>query len=265
MTYPTPQTCIHSTRQVVGLWLILLVGSLAVMWAFDQLSPQLMNYLESSNPRVMYEQARDMKNKGQSDKALSLLDQAIRLNPSNPQYLILKGDILEEQGKTELAMESFTKAQKVGSREWLPNYRLGAALRKANKNQEALPYLKKAALLTDKERWVFDNLGWAAYDTGDYQTAYEAFGKAYSIMPESPVYPLMLGKIDAVQGRWNEALSLYKKSLSLDNAKSETYAAAGDAAVKLGLTGEARQYYQQSLKLNPKQPMVEKALKELSL
>jgi tetratricopeptide (TPR) repeat protein len=249
-------------KQVLVVWLALLIGSLVIFSAFDFLSPKLMNYLEAKNPRIFYDKAKVLADEQKYPEALDTLQKALVMLPSDAEFLILQGDILEKQGKLDEAYQAFAKAESADSKNWEPPYRMGVVLAKQKNDKKAVEYLQKAAEMKPEERWVFNALGWSAYADNQLDIAYKAFEKASELAPQSPEYPLMMGRILASRNDWSQALPQFQKALAQDSSKAEYFLWAGKAAQKLGDKAAARSYFQQALNLEPANPEARKALSQ---
>ncbi len=248
-------------KQVLVVWILLMAGSLGVLGLFDWGSPRLMNYLESKNPRIFYDRAKILAQEEKYPEALETLQKALSILPSEYSFLMLQGDILEKQDKLDEAYPSFAKAEKTDSKRWEPPFRMGVILSKKKDYKAAVVYLQKAAAINSSERWVYNALAWSAFEDKQMDVAYQAFEKASELAPQSPDYPLMMGKILASRNQWSQALTLFQKSFSVDSTCIDAFLGAGQACLKMGDKSNARTYYQQALKLDPANPL---ALKELA-
>jgi tetratricopeptide (TPR) repeat protein len=99
---------------------------------------------------------------------------------------------------------------------------------------DGITNLQKAVKLTQEERWVYNELGWAAYENHQNEIALDAFSQAARLEPSSSMYPLMQGTILSQQGQWAQAKTFFDAAIALDTTKIELYKAAIEAAQKAG-------------------------------
>ena len=99
------------------------------------------------NDEVKHNQAYSLAVKGSDlDKASKLVEEALKVNAENPNYITTKGLILYKQAKYSLAQQTLDKAISFGGSE-IPETleRYGDTMFKLNKTEEAVKYWQKAA------------------------------------------------------------------------------------------------------------------------
>src|SRR5262245_28632400 len=69
--------------------------------------------MAKTSSMIVYDQAKQHFETGEFKKATDLIDEAINRNPSEPKYWILRGRIMLEQGKLEVALRAFEQAETV--------------------------------------------------------------------------------------------------------------------------------------------------------
>lgn len=196
---------------------------------------------------------------GKKQEALASYEQASMLDPLNPQYPYLKGEVLLSEEQTIAAIRQYSKA--VGLNEQhLPSLKRLAALLRDTQPESALPYVNtvttlepenvEAALLkaqlheltgdpdgaVRQYRQVLKLDGRLAAAHGslgalllptDEKKALESFEKAVELEPQCAKYHL--GKARALQklGETEQAVKEYKTTVALDKASSKAWAALG--------------------------------------
>lgn len=113
-----------------------------------------------------------------------------------------------------------------------------------------------ALAVTDKNFVAQDNLGGALLLLGKPDEAYSHFQAAAEINPSDPMSHSNLGAYLQEHGKLREAMAEYDRTIGLTSDAgllAATYANLGTAYRKLGEDDEARDSYDQALRLNPNQ------------
>ncbi|TBW54670.1 tetratricopeptide repeat protein [Marinobacter halodurans] len=77
----------------------------------EQVYDNKLAYLRSKQPAYdAQEEAVKLANEGNLDAAINKLDKAIRIEPKDPSFYALRGQILKKQGKQDAAQQDFDKA-----------------------------------------------------------------------------------------------------------------------------------------------------------
>ena len=91
-----------------------------------------------------YDEAKKALNEKNIDKAKTLVDQAIKIEPREAHFQELLGDIAMTQKKNQEALAYYDKAIKMQPDYFKPHIQSGIALFNMGKKAEAEPYLKRA-------------------------------------------------------------------------------------------------------------------------
>lgn len=105
---------------------------------------------DRANTQVVYDQARQALATGQFEVALSNIDRAIERYPKSAPYLILRGRILMEQRRMQMARESLDQALVVDPKSAEAEYFLGVLFQRCGDNPSALEHYAKASELDPK-------------------------------------------------------------------------------------------------------------------
>ncbi|MEE3349722.1 MAG: tetratricopeptide repeat protein [Candidatus Gastranaerophilaceae bacterium] len=141
------------------------------------------------------------------DKAETITDKALCINPENEDLLVLKGKILFDKNEPEKAKAIFSKFDKNTTNPEVLNY-LGLFATDELNFIEAIKYFSKAGNLDkNNPRYLF-NLGNAYYLNGWYEESVAAYQKAILLAPENCEY------------RYAIAYAYYEHN-SFDKAKKE--------------------------------------------
>ena len=112
-------------------------------------------------------------------------------------------------------------------------YNLAVALKRLNRDEQALPHLKKAiegfrSELTASPRSIrlLSRLGNALAEAGDFKQAAETFEQALALDPGSLTGYDSLTKVLEVQGRYDEAIDVLQKGVEFMHQQGQQAAAA---------------------------------------
>ncbi len=141
----------------------------------------------------------------------------------------------------------------------------GAELLRANNEQEALSWLRKATQLDPELARGWINYGVALRRSGDTVGAEAAYRKALAGDPGAVAAYQNLAAVLYASGRTREADQLMALSGKLDSRNPFNFLALGDVALGQGRTDEARDYYRKAQHLEGAEAEADAALGQLAL
>ncbi|MBW8039423.1 MAG: tetratricopeptide repeat protein [Planctomycetes bacterium] len=95
------------------------------------------------------------------------------------------------------------------------------------------------------------SLGIIAYQTGQYDSAFELISKAIEANPQVPQFHNTLGAVYKALGKFEEAIEAYKKAISLRPDFAEAYSNMGFVLQLLGWFEASAEKCRRAVKLNP--------------
>ena len=187
---------------------------------------------------------------GDADKALSILKKMTENSPTKPALVriyLMQGDILEQQGKPQQAIEVYNEALQMVpgnidllyarglTGESIGNVKLleddmhailktepdnAAALNalgftladQTDRVEEAFGYLQRAIQLNPDDPAIIDSLGWVNYRLGNYDKAIRLLKKALSQVEDGEI-AAHLGEVLWVSGKQQEAMDIWQRAL----------------------------------------------------
>ena len=231
-------------------------------------------------------QAGQLLKHGRLDQALELLTPLASMDPEPKGAEYLRGLVLYQQGKLQLAADAFAKAvaQDKGDLEAMKME--GASLFRLGRPAEAIPLLEKAQKTTLEmnvdPQYV---LGLCYLDTGRNDDARRAFAvqydfppdsasaylllakmllrrqylpaaeqaarKAVELKPDLPSAHLLLGQIAVARGNAAEAVTQFLAERNLDPMSGAVYERLGDAYIRTGDYVNARKSLDRAVLLEP--------------
>jgi spermidine synthase len=190
------------------------------------------------------------------NRALAELDQAIKLDPKNARFRLLKMKILLEQDKSADGLKEALAALEQGT-EYIPEV-LGMS------DEFYLPEAKviyqKTIEMGHKEVLPYLGLGNIALHSGDLQEAEKWFTRARDLQAEHPAVLLAWGRLVAAKAQkstddgetkkqMQEARSLLEKSKSKGEESATMHAELGGVYYKLGMWEKAAEEYSEALRV----------------
>ena len=105
--------------------------------------------------------------------------------------------------------------------------------------------------------------GNAAFQSGDFERSIELFTAAIALAPSNHVLFSNRSGSHASLGHFNEALSDAETCITLQPGFAKGYSRKGLALFRLGRTAEAKQAYEQGIKVDPTNEQLKEGLKEV--
>jgi tetratricopeptide (TPR) repeat protein len=125
--------------------------------------------------------------RGRYHEAKQILDQLIKVNPTNSEYHRIYGQILSDQGKVEEAIDSLIDALKWDPRNSYALLMMGNILaRSKNDITTAMKYYNKVLEINPNDNIAVNNIGANLMQQGKLELAKEYFNKALAIDPDYP-------------------------------------------------------------------------------
>ena len=191
-----------------------------------------------------------------NNRALSALEQAIRLDPTNPKFYVLQTKILLDQDKSVEASKAALAAMErsrdttsdilaLSDEFYLPEAKVVYAKAIELGNREVLPYL---------------GLGNIALHSGDVPETEKWFELARQIQADHPAVLLAYGRLALVKGNrekdkeaatrlFQEAKGLLEKSKGRGEDSATLYSELGEVYVKLNMWDKAVESYKEALRM----------------
>ena len=222
--------------------------------------------VDPDSPEVRYALALVLQGTGQQERALTELDAAIELQPTSDEAYRLRGEILADRGQWDTALASFHKAIEVRPNYW-GNYRsLGLALVDAGRFDEARDAFTHIVQLLPDNAWGYQLLGTAYQQQGQRAQARAEYEESVK-RGGTPATFSNLGAIYYDEGRYEDALQLFRQAAALMPRSAAMARNVGDTLQRLGRQTEAREAFgqaallaEQDVRINPRDAHAQAAL-----
>ncbi|BCS92331.1 MAG: beta-barrel assembly-enhancing protease [Metallosphaera javensis (ex Sakai et al. 2022)] len=204
--------------------------------------------------RSHFKKAEKLYEEGRYEEAIKEYDQAISLDPRNPDYHYNKGIALRILGRYEEALREFEQAISLDPKDPFYHYNKGLALAELGRYEEAIKEYDQAISLDPNNPFYHNNKGNALRNLGRYEEAIKEYDQAISLNPNNPDYHYGKGAALAELGRHEEAIKEYDQAISLNPNNPFYHNNKGNALRNLGRHEEAIKEYDQAISLNPNNP-----------
>lgn len=196
--------------------------SLGVMLASEkqyklaQLELEKADSLQPETFEILYNLGQDLLRGGEYSKAETMLSRALKLKPESPETMYLLAQTLTDESRPLDALDLLLKAHKIAPENPDVIFLMAQVSMSQNYFEDAIPLLESGLQVAPRR--------------SDLRAA---LGESY----------FMAGKID-------KAIDEFKKLLEVDTS-ARSYAFLGLSYLNLGRFDEAKQYFQQGVKLDP--------------
>jgi tetratricopeptide (TPR) repeat protein len=189
---------------------------------------------------------------GKSAEAHQSFMKALEEDPNYAEALLGDGLMKMEQGDVSGAKMSFQQAIKRNSGNYMAHYRMGEALLKEGDNHGALKYFNNALALNKDNAAIETRMGDAYEKQGNQSAAIAYYRRASQHNPGfMPAY-LGLSNIWDGRGDGELAMSELKSALNINPNYAPARNQLGKLALLVDKPEQAAQFYQESLKANPR-------------
>ncbi|MDF1591307.1 MAG: tetratricopeptide repeat protein [Desulfobacterales bacterium] len=185
------------------------------------------------------------------ENSITLFQHALRVTDRNYFAYNNLGVALDNQGKTEAAIQNFIKALQINPDFAHAHFNLGNALAKQGKSEEAIRHYSKVLQLDPGHVDVRNNLGNIMSGMGKFAEAAVYYAQALRLDPSFSQAHNNLGVVLSKQERTEEAIKHYLKALQLDSEYTEAYYNLGNTLSARGRFDEAIHYYSKVVHLAP--------------
>jgi DNA-binding winged helix-turn-helix (wHTH) protein/tetratricopeptide (TPR) repeat protein len=186
-------------------------------------------------------------------RAKPYLDRAFALDPDLPSAHVTLGRFQRERGDTDGAIASFRRALELDPGDGWASANLGLVLRFTGRYDEALTIHDTAVAMDPLSPAAQTRLATSYWFVGDFESAARHYQTAMDLDPTyNEVYDSWSGMLSAGLGRFDEALEMMRRKMSLPGEPTaRTLAAAGALCSLLGMDSAAADYWQRSKDINP--------------
>jgi serine/threonine protein kinase/tetratricopeptide (TPR) repeat protein/TolB-like protein len=185
-----------------------------------------------------------------SQKALGAAQQAQQLNPDLPEVHWALGSVYLQTGKAEGSIAEMKRALELAPSSDDSYRRLGHAYAEAGRTEESVAAYQKAVEINPYYWYNHNCLAIAYAGSGADEKALGSFRRVTELAPDWASGYSNLGAIDFQLGEWNDSVTAYRKSITLEPT-AEAYANLGVAFYYLGLYNDAAKTLEKAVQMDP--------------
>ncbi len=208
--------------------------------------------------KTYLEQGHALKNQGQWEKALSLYQKAIELEPNHGKPHHQLGDALLTLGRYEEAIAAYCRSLELNPEFTWSHYNLGVALYNLEQWQEALGCYQKVTEL-NPQFWQTSsvdfqiqlNLGDFLFEQQQFEQAVLLYQRAIALNPDSHWSYVNLGRALNLLGKSQEAIASIRRGVEVNPEFGGGYFYLGEILAQTGQQQEALTAYDRAFTLQP--------------
>ncbi len=189
--------------------------------------------------------------RGENDQALSLIQQAIQIDPRTSFYYCSLGDVYSALKKFGAAVVNYQKAIEVNPALVEAHYNLANTFQLQGKLDNAVACYHKALVLKPDLVEAHHNLAIAYKNQGKLEESITCYQHVITLKPDHFDAYFNLGKLYQVRNAFEQAITFYEKAKQLKPEIAEIHLNLGTAFKKQGHLEQAIDSYRNALELKP--------------
>jgi len=183
-------------------------------------------------------------------KAEVILKRALKLKPDAPAALYLLAQVYSEQTRAVDALDLLARAHKLAPQDTDIIFLLSRVSMSQNYFEDAIPLLESGLKIDPKRADLHAALGESYFMSGKVEKAIDEFKRLIDLDPSARSYAF-LGLSYRHLGRFDEARKYFQEGLKLDPRNASCLFNVGYIEGRQGNQAAAEQLFQQALKSNP--------------
>jgi len=189
--------------------------------------------------------------KGDTEKAASLLAKASELDPLNPRAYNSLGQIYADRGDTGKALELFNKALESDPNSGVAHYNIGTILMTRGETEEAGEHFLKAIEDSPELAGPQSNLGAIYSAKGDYKSALKYLDESVRLHPDYAKGWYNLALVYHKTNSPDRAIEYYKRALAIDDTLDLAQSNLGAIYLSRGDYDNAIRHLAEAVRLLP--------------
>ncbi|MGK5019973.1 tetratricopeptide repeat protein [Janthinobacterium sp. LB2P10] len=170
----------------------------------------------ASQAQVLLIDAQFLRDAGYVQSAYTVLENAVRRFPDNPELLYDYALLAERQDKLDLMEASLRRVMTLAPDNQHAYNALGYSLAERGiRLQEAHALIEKALQMAPGDPFIMDSMGWVQFRMGNLAAAENALRRAYAVRSD-PEIAVHLGEVLWQKGDQDEAKKLWRDAQSKD-------------------------------------------------
>ena len=192
-----------------------------------------------------------LNEEGRTDEAIEHYQQALKIEPDHADAHYNLGVVFEKMGNFEQAIKHYQQLLKLEPDSTEVHYNLGVVLGIMGKREQAIAHYQRALKIKPDYAEAHYNLGVVLWKTGKREQAIEHYQKALKLKPDFTEARYNLGVVLGKTGNHEEAIEHLQQTLKLKPDYADAHYFLGVVLGKTGKRKQAIEHFQQAVKLKP--------------
>jgi tetratricopeptide (TPR) repeat protein len=215
-----------------------------------QLELEKADALEPGTFEIPYALGQTLLLNGKYPQAELVLNRALKQKPDSPETLYLQAEVLAKESRPMDALALLVRAHKLAAENTDIILLMAQITISQNYIEDAIPLLESGVAIAPQRMDLHVALGECYLTSARLEEAVEEFKKVIAIQPSAPSYAL-LGLAYQRLGRYDEAKQNYEQGLKLDSHNRACLFNLGLIAERQGDAADAETKFEQVLRLSP--------------
>jgi tetratricopeptide (TPR) repeat protein len=215
-----------------------------------QLELETANALKPETLEILYNLGQAYFRTGEYSKAELVLNRALKLKPDSPETLYLMAQVYADQAKPVDALDLLVRAHKLAPENADIIFLLARVSMSQNYFEDAIPLLESGLKIAPKRTDLHAALGQSYFMSGKTEKSIDEFNKLIELDPSARSYAFM-GLSYRHLGRFDEARKYFQEGLKQDPRNASCLFNLGFIEERQGNHARAEQLFQEALRLNP--------------
>ncbi len=215
----------------------------------EQAVPEIPGKLDEARSTI--ERGKALLASGDFDLAEIELTRAIRLAPDNPEGFLLRGQVSEQQGKDDRALDDYSATLQRDMSQLLTFTQRLLAFTARRDFDRAVADADQSSQVNQRICHTCFLRGTLYARRNEWTKAVADYNQILQHDPTNGVAYRRRGDASAQLSEWAKAVADYTESLRLDPDKIETFNNRGEALLRLGQTDQALADFTAALQLAP--------------
>ncbi|HEX3469910.1 MAG TPA: tetratricopeptide repeat protein [Silvibacterium sp.] len=218
-----------------------------------ELELQKAEALQPGTFEILYNLGQAFLRDGEYPNAELALTRALKLKPESPETLYLLAQTYTYQSRPLDALDLLVRAHKVAPENIDIIFLMAQVSISQNYFEDAIPLLESALKIAPRRPDLLATLGESYFMSGKVEKAIEEFKKLIEVEPSARSYAF-LGLSYRDLGRFDEAKQYFQQGLKLDPHNNACLYNLGFIAERQGDSAAAEAMFQEALRTNPDYP-----------
>ena len=208
------------------------------------------NALQPETFEILFNLGQTYLRSGDYAKAEVILNRALKLKPDSPAAVYLLAQVYSEQTRAVDALDLLARAHKLAPEDTDIIFLLSRVSMSQNYFEDAIPLLESGLKIAPKHADLHAALGESYFMSGKVEKAIDEFKLLIDLDPSARSYAF-LGLSYRHLGRFDEARKYFQEGLKLDPRNASCLFNMGYIEGRQGNQAAAEQLFQRALKSNP--------------